>query len=196
MRSGTAACELFDGSHRSESIGAKLVSMLEALGIDGAVTCMTTETAANMKEGVMVDMPGVRWLGCSCHKVELTVQKFVNHPGLKQTLAVFTEVAGHLDKSALSQQGFENAQKVSLFGSMYSPGKSISTLNAGRWANTAWFERSALCAADFSILVDSRNNPPSFPLVASLRLPLSLSPHPDPRNDCYLCRRGSPTRNL
>ncbi|CAM9712486.1 unnamed protein product [Ectocarpus sp. 4 AP-2014] len=59
------------------------MGVLEELGIAKNVTCMTTDTAANMKNGVVVHMPGIEWLGCACHKAERTVQKFVGTPGLK-----------------------------------------------------------------------------------------------------------------
>ncbi|CBJ27633.1 hypothetical protein Esi_0079_0079 [Ectocarpus siliculosus] len=86
--------------------------MLKALGIENQVISMTTDTAANMKNGVIVHMaPQIQWLGCGCHKTELTVQKFVNTPGLKETLKRFTKVAGHLHKSALSLGAFFEAQK-------------------------------------------------------------------------------------
>lgn len=89
--------------------------MLKALGIENQVISMTTDTAANMKTGVIVHMsPKIKWLGCGCHKTELTVQKFVNTPGLKETLKRFSKVAGHLHKSTLSLGAFFEAQKVSL----------------------------------------------------------------------------------
>lgn len=114
LRSGTAACEVFDGSHTGARIGEKLMGMLKELGIDKSVTCMTTDTAANQKNAVTVHMPGVEWLGCACHKTELTVQKFVSSPGLKQSLAAFTKAAGHLHKSPLSKKVFDDAQTVSV----------------------------------------------------------------------------------
>lgn len=89
------------------------MDMLEDLGIAKTVTCMTTDTAANMKNGVVVHMPGVEWLGCACHKAERTVQKFVGTPGLKKFLSNSSEVATHLHKSALSKGVFEDAQQVS-----------------------------------------------------------------------------------
>lgn len=115
VKCGTAGCEIFEGSHTGARIGAKLTNMLEALGIENQVVSMTTDTAANMKNGVIVHMsPQIQWLGCGCHKTELTVQKFVNTPGLKESLKRFSKIAGHLHKSALSLSAFFQAQKVSL----------------------------------------------------------------------------------
>ncbi|CAM9132553.1 unnamed protein product [Ectocarpus sp. 13 AM-2016] len=89
------------------------MSRLEELGIAKNVTCMITDTVANMKNGVVVHMPGMEWLGCACHKAERSVQKFVGTPGLKQSLSTFSKVATHLHKSALSKDVFEDAQRVS-----------------------------------------------------------------------------------
>lgn len=114
LRSGTAACEAFEGSHTGARIGEKLMGMLKELGIDKSVTCMTTDRSANQKNAVTVHMPGVDWIGCACHKTELTVQKFVNSPVLKQSLVAFSKAAGHLHKSALSKTTFEEAQRVSV----------------------------------------------------------------------------------
>lgn len=130
VKCGTAACEVFDGSHTGARIGAKLMGMLKALGIEDSVISMTTDTAANMKNGVVVHTaPTIKWVGCGCHKTELTVQKFVNTPGLKQTLNAFTKLAGHLHKSALSLGVFKEAQRVSLHDFM-------SLLE--RWTAVAW----------------------------------------------------------
>lgn len=113
VRSCTAGCEVFTGSHTGVRIGSALMGMLRELGIEESVTCITTDTAANQKNAVVVHTPArIKWLGCACHKTELTVNKFVAAAPLKKSLAAFSKLAAHLHKSALSQAEFEAAQKV------------------------------------------------------------------------------------
>ncbi|CAB1117040.1 unnamed protein product [Ectocarpus sp. CCAP 1310/34] len=89
------------------------MGMLKELGIAKTVTCMTTDTAAKMKNGIVEHMPGMEWLGRACHKAERTVQNFVGPPGLKKSISAFTKVATHLQKSALWKGVFQDAQQLS-----------------------------------------------------------------------------------
>ncbi|CAN0555421.1 unnamed protein product, partial [Ectocarpus sp. 12 AP-2014] len=51
-KSCTAACEAFYGTHTATRIAAKIKSMLENLGIEDSTSCVTSDTAANMKKAI------------------------------------------------------------------------------------------------------------------------------------------------
>lgn len=154
IKKGTCACEVFDGSHTGARIGAKLMNTLKSLGIDKSVVSVTSDTASNMRNAIESHTPrGIEWIGCAAHKMERTVQNYVKDPVLKQTLSVFNKVAAHLHKSALSQQTFEQAQKVSLpiFAVLY------LLLKAARWSKSQchFLETILLFLCDSSQLVFS-----------------------------------------
>lgn len=116
MKTGTCACEAFDGSHTGARVGAKIMGILKQLGLEKSVISVTSDEAANIKNGIEKHTPSsMAWIGCVAHKMERTVKAYVSNPGLKKTLDVFRRTATHLDKSATSQRCFENAQRVSAF---------------------------------------------------------------------------------
>lgn len=113
LKSCTCACEVFNESHTGEHIGAKIMAILENLGIAQSVVSITSNTAVNMKKAVEQHTPdSIKWVACIAHKMERSVQAYVSTDGLKQSLDKFMRAAEHLRKSEQSQQTFETTQKV------------------------------------------------------------------------------------
>lgn len=51
-RSGTAAREVFNGSHFGQPVGTQVMSVLKQLGIYQTVVCVTSDTAATTKNAI------------------------------------------------------------------------------------------------------------------------------------------------
>lgn len=117
LKSGTCACEVFNGSHTGEHIGAKIMAMLENLGIAQSAVSITSNTAVSMREAVeQHTSDSIKWVACAVHKMERSIQAYISIDGLKQSLDKFVRVAEHLRKSEQSQQTFEATQKVKFDG--------------------------------------------------------------------------------
>ena len=90
------------------------MSMLKQLGIDYKVVCVTSDTAADMKNEVVEHHTSdhIVWLRCGCHKTERTVQKLVLQSEVNVSLTVFSKAVARLHKSAHTQEAFEREQRA------------------------------------------------------------------------------------